>query len=82
MILLFFMLAELFYTEKSHVRSLKLLDKLFYRPMLKDNYIPDEFTKSLFPNLETMTTLHGMCAHLPPLKLISYKCYLHLNATC
>ncbi|XP_053408833.1 rho guanine nucleotide exchange factor 12-like isoform X6 [Mercenaria mercenaria] len=50
---------ELFYTEKCHVRNLKILDKLFYRPMLKEQAIPQDFTKSLFPNLETMIRLHG-----------------------
>ena len=51
--------AELFYTEKCHVRNLKIMDKLFYRPMLKDGSISQEFTKSLFPNLETMIQLHS-----------------------
>lgn len=54
-------ISELFYTEKCHVRSLKIMDKLFYRPMLKESSIPNEFTKSLFPNLETMILLHGKC---------------------
>ncbi|KAL4228501.1 PDZ domain containing 1 [Mactra antiquata] len=50
---------ELFYTEQCHVRNLKILDTLFYRPMMKETAIPQEFTKSLFPNLETMIALHG-----------------------
>ncbi|XP_052805006.1 uncharacterized protein LOC128234667 isoform X6 [Mya arenaria] len=50
---------ELFYTEKCHVRNLKILDKLFYQPMKHEQSISLEFTKSLFPNLETMIQLHG-----------------------
>ena len=57
--------TELFYTEKSHVRNLKILDKLFYRPMLKDGSISQEFTKNLFPNLETMIQLHSKYRYDP-----------------
>ena len=63
------MISELFYTEKCHVRNLKILDKLFYRPMLKEQAIPQDFTKSLFPNLETMIVLHGKSA-------VSIKCFI------
>ncbi|KAK3611366.1 hypothetical protein CHS0354_025897 [Potamilus streckersoni] len=50
---------ELFYTERSHLKNLKILDKLFYKPMMADPNISQEFTKSLFPNLETMIILHS-----------------------
>ncbi|XP_052253309.1 uncharacterized protein LOC127859834 isoform X3 [Dreissena polymorpha] len=50
---------ELFYTEKCHVRSLKILDKLFYQPMKHENSIQKDFCQLLFPNLETMIQLHG-----------------------
>ncbi|KAL5020524.1 hypothetical protein ScPMuIL_003416 [Solemya velum] len=50
-------LNELFHTEKAHVRNLKILDKLFYRPMSKSN-ISQDLTEALFPNLSVMIQLH------------------------
>ncbi|KAJ8316065.1 hypothetical protein KUTeg_006079 [Tegillarca granosa] len=50
---------ELFYTEKSHVRNLKILDVLFYKPMAQDPSIPQDFVKTLFPNIHEMIQLHS-----------------------
>ena len=48
---------ELFYTEKTHVKNLKILQMLFYKPMVTDN-VNDNLTKALFPNIEEMLALH------------------------
>jgi len=50
---------ELFHTEKSHVRNLKVLDRLFLRP-LKDSMVLDfELTDQLFPNLDEVLSVHS-----------------------
>ncbi|XP_078323651.1 rho guanine nucleotide exchange factor 11-like isoform X5 [Crassostrea virginica] len=50
---------ELFYTERTHCRNLKILQNLFYKPMSQDPNISNELIKLLFPNLEEMIALHG-----------------------
>ncbi|XP_011430715.3 rho guanine nucleotide exchange factor 11 isoform X18 [Magallana gigas] len=50
---------ELFYTERTHCRNLKILQNLFYKPMSQDPNISNELIKVLFPNLEEMITLHS-----------------------
>lgn len=51
--------SELFYTERTHCRNLKILQNLFYKPMSQDPNISNDLIKVLFPNLEEMITLHG-----------------------
>lgn len=50
---------ELFHTEKTHVRNLKILDRLFYRPMQQEQLLPPDLLQLLFPNLEEMLEIHG-----------------------
>ena len=50
--------SELFYTEKTHVKNLKILNMLFYKPMVTDN-VNDNLTKALFPNIEDILALHS-----------------------
>ncbi|XP_022109338.1 rho guanine nucleotide exchange factor 11-like isoform X2 [Acanthaster planci] len=50
---------ELFHTEKSHVRNLKVLDRVFYRPMLREQVLSKELIHAIFPNLSEMLQLHG-----------------------
>ncbi|XP_067675120.1 rho guanine nucleotide exchange factor 11-like isoform X5 [Haliotis asinina] len=50
-------LNELFYTERAHVRSLKIIDKLFHRPMAVEGG-HHELARYLFPNLDQMIELH------------------------
>ncbi|XP_032229131.1 rho guanine nucleotide exchange factor 12 isoform X5 [Nematostella vectensis] len=50
---------ELIYTEKTHVRNLKVLDKVFHKPMKKMNIMPYEYIKKLFPNLQELIEIHG-----------------------
>ncbi|XP_038062794.1 nucleoprotein TPR-like isoform X3 [Patiria miniata] len=50
---------ELFHTERSHVRNLKVLDRVFYRPMLREQVLSKELIHAIFPNLNEMLELHG-----------------------
>ncbi|XP_071806265.1 rho guanine nucleotide exchange factor 11-like isoform X12 [Asterias amurensis] len=50
---------ELFHTEKSHVRNLKVLDRVFYRPMLREQILSKELIHAVFPNLSEMLQIHG-----------------------
>ncbi|BFZ25566.1 hypothetical protein BsWGS_28605 [Bradybaena similaris] len=49
---------ELFYTERAHLRNLKVLDLLFNRPMFQEKGIMAELARALFPNMEEMISLH------------------------
>ena len=53
------MLVELFYSERSHVRNLKVMQQLFYKPMKDDPVIPADFVTLLFPNIDDVIELHG-----------------------
>ena len=50
-------LAELFYTERNHVRNLKIMFRVYYANMLKQS-IPVDFLRLLFPNLEELILIH------------------------
>ncbi|XP_065207030.1 rho guanine nucleotide exchange factor 12 isoform X3 [Planococcus citri] len=50
---------ELFHTERSHVRALKILDQLFYQPMRELQIIPPEQLQLLFANLDEMLEIHS-----------------------
>ncbi|KAK3730510.1 hypothetical protein RRG08_018499 [Elysia crispata] len=51
---------ELFYTERNHLRNLKVLDLLFNRPMQQERGVKvmAELALALFPNMEEMIALH------------------------
>merc|ERR1719150_32671 len=49
---------ELFHTEKSHVRNLKVLDCVFRRPLLDSGRMSREFVDRLFPNLDEVLSVH------------------------
>ncbi|XP_067143526.1 rho guanine nucleotide exchange factor 11-like isoform X3 [Centruroides vittatus] len=50
---------ELFHTERTHVKNLKILDRIFYKPLLNEGLLPSEFLHLLFPNLEEMLKIHN-----------------------
>ncbi|XP_023714771.1 rho guanine nucleotide exchange factor 12 isoform X5 [Cryptotermes secundus] len=50
---------ELFHTERSHVRNLKVLDRVFYRPMLDTQILPPDHIQLLFSNLDEMLDIHS-----------------------
>ncbi|XP_073719350.1 rho guanine nucleotide exchange factor 12 isoform X2 [Misgurnus anguillicaudatus] len=49
---------ELLYTERAHVRMLKVLDSVFYQKLTKDNILPPADIKNIFTNLEEIIQLH------------------------
>ncbi|XP_064618378.1 rho guanine nucleotide exchange factor 11-like isoform X3 [Liolophura sinensis] len=51
---------ELFYTERSHVRNMKVLDRVFFRPMTAEPHVIHQgLVNQLFPNLEQLINLHS-----------------------
>ncbi|CAG0914094.1 unnamed protein product [Notodromas monacha] len=52
-------LNELFNTERSHVQKLKVLSRVFHRPMLENNLAPANLLNGLFSNLDEMLEIHG-----------------------
>ncbi|XP_055330885.1 rho guanine nucleotide exchange factor 11-like isoform X2 [Paramacrobiotus metropolitanus] len=50
---------ELFHTERTHVRNLKVLHQVFYQPMLRDQILPPDILHLIFANLEEMLSLHN-----------------------
>lgn len=55
--------AELFYTERAHVRMLRVLDHVFYQKLSKEAILPPADIKNIFSNLDEILQLHGT---LPP----------------
>ncbi len=51
--------TELFYTERAHVRLMKVLENLFYQPLIRDAILPSADTKNIFSNLEEIVQLHS-----------------------
>ncbi|ROL53330.1 Rho guanine nucleotide exchange factor 12, partial [Anabarilius grahami] len=49
---------ELFYTERAHVRMLKVLDSVFYQKLTRENILPSADIKNIFTNLEEIIQLH------------------------
>uniref|UniRef100_A0A8C8LNJ2 Rho guanine nucleotide exchange factor (GEF) 12b n=1 Tax=Oncorhynchus tshawytscha TaxID=74940 RepID=A0A8C8LNJ2_ONCTS len=50
---------ELFYTERAHLRMLKVLDNVFYQKLTRDSILPPGDIKHIFTNLEEIVQLHG-----------------------
>ncbi|XP_014236833.1 rho guanine nucleotide exchange factor 11 isoform X1 [Trichogramma pretiosum] len=50
---------ELFHTERSHVRALKVLSQVFHRPLLEAQVLPADQLQLLFSNLDEMVQLHS-----------------------
>ncbi|KAJ8683003.1 hypothetical protein QAD02_018795 [Eretmocerus hayati] len=50
---------ELFHTERSHVRALKVLSQVFHKPLLETQVLPIDQIQLLFSNLDEMVTLHS-----------------------
>uniref|UniRef100_A0A671WJW2 Rho guanine nucleotide exchange factor 12 n=1 Tax=Sparus aurata TaxID=8175 RepID=A0A671WJW2_SPAAU len=50
---------ELFYTERAHVRMLRVLDHVFYQKLSKEAILPPADIKNIFTNLEEILQLHA-----------------------
>ena len=55
--------SELFYTERAHLRTLKVLDCVFYQRLNRDAVLPPEDIKNIFINLEEIIQMHGNDIH-------------------
>jgi len=51
-------LNELFHTERSHVRNLKVVDRLFHRPIKSQQLLSPDLLQMLFGNWEEILELH------------------------
>ncbi|XP_068457060.1 rho guanine nucleotide exchange factor 12-like [Clinocottus analis] len=49
---------ELFYTERAHLRTLKVLDSVFHQRLNRDAVLPPEDIRHIFSNLEEIIQLH------------------------
>ncbi|XP_074833312.1 rho guanine nucleotide exchange factor 12 isoform X2 [Carettochelys insculpta] len=49
---------ELFYTERAHVRTLKVLHQVFYQPVLREGILTASDLRKIFSNLEDILLLH------------------------
>lgn len=60
---------ELFMTEHAHVRMLKVLNDVFYLPMLEKALFTSEELKGIFPGLDELIDLHvAFCDNLKKLR--------------
>ncbi|KAK0168904.1 hypothetical protein PV327_002662 [Microctonus hyperodae] len=50
---------ELFHTERSHVRALKVLSYVFHKPLIDSQVLPLDQIQLLFSNLDEMVTIHS-----------------------
>ncbi|XP_022258451.1 putative leucine-rich repeat-containing protein DDB_G0290503 isoform X2 [Limulus polyphemus] len=50
---------ELFHTERTHVRNLKVLDRLFFKPLQQEKLLQQDLLDLLFPNLEELLKIHS-----------------------
>ncbi|XP_031427370.1 rho guanine nucleotide exchange factor 12 isoform X3 [Clupea harengus] len=50
---------ELFYTERTHLRMLRVLDNVFYQKLNRDSILPAGDIKHIFTNLEEIVHLHA-----------------------
>uniref|UniRef100_H9G7D5 Rho guanine nucleotide exchange factor 12 n=1 Tax=Anolis carolinensis TaxID=28377 RepID=H9G7D5_ANOCA len=50
---------ELFYTERAHVRTLKVLDQVFYQRVSREGILPHSELRKIFSNLEDILQLHA-----------------------
>ena len=53
-------LMELFHTERTHVRTLKVVYRVFYLPIVQRHLLPAEVILRIFANLEEMISIHSV----------------------
>ena len=49
----------MFYTERNHVRNLKIIDQIFHHPMQVQENVSEEFIRLLFANIKQMIEMHS-----------------------
>ena len=50
---------ELFHTERSHVRNIKALERVFRTPLLESGLMPKDVIERLFPNIDEVIQIHS-----------------------
>ncbi|XP_028664257.1 rho guanine nucleotide exchange factor 12-like isoform X7 [Erpetoichthys calabaricus] len=50
---------ELFYTERAHIRMLRVLDQVFYQKLSREAILPPAALKHIFSNLDEILQLHA-----------------------
>lgn len=60
-------------TEASHLRTLRVLDLIFYQRMKKEGLLPREELARLFPNLPELIEIHSEEPAPPPPSLASLQ---------
>lgn len=75
--------AELFNTERAHVRMLRVLDHVFYQKLSKEAILPPTDIKNIFTNLEEILQLHGIYTHKHThiWKILYIYAQIHLRTT-
>lgn len=53
------MFTELFHTEKSHLRNLKVLERVFRKRIQEQKLLKDDEISLLFPNLSDLISIHS-----------------------
>ena len=61
-------ITELFHTERSHVRNLKVIDLVFYRPIMNAQIFTPDDIQLLFSNLDEMLHIHSRFNNLLKVK--------------
>jgi len=54
--------VELFHTEQTHVRELRVMDLLFYQRMMNETWLSRDLINLLFPSLDKVIKIHGWCS--------------------
>uniref|UniRef100_A0A3P9BYT1 DH domain-containing protein n=1 Tax=Maylandia zebra TaxID=106582 RepID=A0A3P9BYT1_9CICH len=67
---------ELFYTERAHLRMLKVLDCVFCQRLNRDGILPPEDIKHIFINLEEILQNHQVHHALLARKLVIFKHFM------
>ncbi|MGH0171622.1 UNVERIFIED_CONTAM: hypothetical protein FKN15_061661 [Acipenser sinensis] len=71
---------ELFYTERAHIRTLRVLDQVFYQKLLsRDGILPPAEVKHIFSNLEEILQLHEDAEEKEKVKRAGECCRQILN---
>lgn len=65
-------------TEASHLRTLRVLDLIFYQRMKKEGLLPREELARLFPNLPELIEIHSEEPPRPPPPLARLQISAHM----
>ena len=50
--------SELYHTERTHVRHLKVLCRVFFKPILEQKIVGRDFVRVVFANIDEMLEIH------------------------